>query len=518
MSDSSSPRRTTVLAAAILAPALAACSGSGSGDDAAHGTPASDATFTLVLGSDPATLNPLASQLGVVQQLAEFLYDPLVHEQGGKIVSGLASSWKVDGRKVTFTLRPGVTCANGDALTAADVAASLNYVANPHNASPLAGITVPSGARATAADQQTVTLTTPTTTAFLLNDLAYLPIVCASGLSDPDALATVPAGTGPYTLTRATPGSSYTLARRPDYSWGPGGATTEEPGLPATVVARVVSNETTTANLLVTGEASAGVVAGPDRSRLEKGALTSHPTESMFGEFLFNENAGRVTSDPEVRMGLTQALDLAELRTIATAGAGTAPTRLTGTSPCTADTVTAALPSHDVAAASSELSAASGKTLTFVYLSKLGPAAAAAAERAVQMWSAAGVKVQAEGLTDAQLLNVGYKTGDWDIAWVPIDGQNPVQVAPTFSGPGPAAGGNNFAGIHNATYDRLAQRATTMPGTTGCDLWATADSALVKAADVVPFAMSSYPVWGASSTSFDVDYYGVVPMSVRMSQ
>ena len=42
------------------------------------------------------------------------------------------------------------------------------------------------------------------------------------------------------------------------------------------------------------------------------------------GEQWYNHDAGHETSDADVRMALTQALDLGELASVATAGAGDA--------------------------------------------------------------------------------------------------------------------------------------------------------------------------------------------------
>ena len=84
---------------------------------------------------------------------------------------------------------------------------------------------------------------------FVLNGLANLPIVCPSGLKDRSTLRAATAGTGPFALTAAAPGDRYTYAKRPGYTWGPAGATTATPGLPDTVVVKVVENETTAANL-----------------------------------------------------------------------------------------------------------------------------------------------------------------------------------------------------------------------------------------------------------------------------
>ena len=72
------------------------------------------------------------------QQVAEFSYDTLVHQlPGGKIVSGLATKWKVLSQtKARFTLRSGVTCSDGTKLTASVVKKNLDYVANKANGSP----------------------------------------------------------------------------------------------------------------------------------------------------------------------------------------------------------------------------------------------------------------------------------------------------------------------------------------------------------------------------------------------
>lgn len=513
--------RSAVFAAGLAALLMgtAACQGSANHPRAATTrTPNSEATFELAINADPGSLNPLASGLGVVQQIAMFLYDPLVHvDQAGKLTAGLASTWSESGKSVTFHLHPGVTCSDGQPLSAADVAASLNYVADPKHNSPLVGLTIPANSTATAgADGTTVTLTTPQPTGFLLNSLANLPIVCGHGLANPKLLTAGADGTGPYTLTSATPGSQYNLTRRAGYSWGSDGVSTGTPGLPKRVVVRVITNETTAANLLLAGQLNAATVVGSDRARVKTAGLIPHPVEFMYGEFIYNQASGRPTSSAAVRVALTQAIDLAQLRQVALSGTGTAPTRLTGSSPCSQDTVTSALPGHDPDAAKASLAALSGHTLTLVYLSKLGPAAAAAADLAVQEWKAVGVKVKATGMSDTQLFNVLYQTTAFDIAWVPVDGQNPVQIMNNFSGPTPAHAGENFAGINNQLYDTLSAQAAKMPDTTGCDTWAKAEASLVSHADVVPFADSDYPIWTTANTALQADYYGVDPMTVRM--
>lgn len=512
----SSPRRTA--AALALAAAIVAATGcSAQSPDAPSRTGAAPQVFTLALNADPGSLDPHASPLGVVQQLALFLYDPLIHRNGDDFSSGLADKWSQDGKVVRFHIRPGVTCADGKPLTAETVAANLNYVADPKNGSPLADLTVPAGSKATAdAAASEVELVTPEPAAFVLHGLANLPIVCDRGLADRELLTQGADGSGPYVLDSSVAGSSYNLSLRPGYGWGPGGATTDTAGLPAKVTVNVVTNETTTANLLLNGGVHAGVVAGPDVRRLQEAKLTRYSTQSVYGELFFNQSADSPVRSQAVRRGLVQALNLTELMTVATSGLGFAPERLTGSSPCKQPTVPGNLPAQDVAAAKEALAPLRGKELTMRYMSKLGPAAAAAVQLAVEQWAAAGVTVKAHGETDAQLLTSVFQSGNFDIAWVPIDGQNPAQTRGYFSGPPPAKGGGNFAQIGNDAYDEAAAKAAALPGAAGCDLWAKADSALVSAADVVPFANVDYSTWSPASVSFETGYYGVLPLSIRM--
>ena len=150
-------------------------------------------------------------------------------------------------------------------------------------------------------------------------------------------------------------------------------------------------------------------------------------------------------------MGLTQALDLKELASVATAGAGGPATTFAAIQPvaCPGDSITPALPAQDVDAAKAALT---GKKLTFIYSSAGGSALAAAAELAVQEWNAAGADVTAKAVDETALQGAIFGTGDWDIAWVPLNVNSPDQLVPFLSGPGLADGGTNFSGIDNADY------------------------------------------------------------------
>lgn len=245
--------------------------------------------------------------------------------------------------------------------------------------------------------------------------------------------------------------------------------------------------------------------------------MFSRSLPAIWGEFLYNQAPDHPGSSAAIRKGLTQALDLDKLRTTSTSGKGSAPEQLLGQGPCEQDSVTGSLPSHDPAAAKQALAGLSDETIEMVYPSSLAAEGSATAELAVSMWKAAGVTVEARAVSQTEMANILYETGAWDIAWFPVDGQLPGQVQSFFSGPAPADGGNNVASIHNSDYDKLSVRASRQPGDTGCADWAAAEKALMQNADVVPFSVKSFPLWGAHAT-FEAIFGAVVPTSVRVRQ
>ena len=116
----------------------------------------------------------------------------------------------------------------------------------------------------------------------------------------------------------ASPGSKYTFTLRKGYAWGPNGATSK--GMPAKVVLKVVTNETTAANELLTGEVNIATVTGPDRTRLEKAKLFKRVVAAEPGEIWFNEKKGHPTSNVTVRKGIIQALQLGQVGKVFTSG------------------------------------------------------------------------------------------------------------------------------------------------------------------------------------------------------
>lgn len=518
----------------VTAIVLAGCGG-GSGSTSkpsGDGQVVDGGTFTMSLTTDPGSLDPVASAQGALFQISEFAYDRLlsVNPKTGAVESELATKWQVAGDKITLTLHDGITCSDGSKLTASVVADSLNYVGDPKNQSPFLGVYFPVGAKATGNDQTgTVQITLASPGPFVLNGLADLPIVCRAGLDNRALLKDKTEGTGPYELTAAVPGDHYDFKIRPGYTWGPNGATSKTPGLPDTIVVKIVPNETTAANLLLSGGLNEALVSGPDAQRLEGAGLFSAETTALLGEQWYNHASGHPTSDPAVRMALTRGIDLAQLEKILTSGHGAPATTLATADPtaCPGNSVSGALPTYDVAAANKLLDDAgwtkgssgtrskNGQPLTirFIYDTAIGAGVASAAELAVQQWQQLGIKVTSQGQTGTAINDTLFSTGNWDVVWEPLNVNSPDQLVPFFSGAVPP-NGTNFSGIANAVYEAGVKKASAIQGVQGCADWLKAEADLIKDADIVPFANSVPKLFGKKA---EFVVAGVlIPTSIRM--
>jgi peptide/nickel transport system substrate-binding protein len=519
----------TVIAASAALVTLAGCSGGGAGGSTPSAEYVEDGTFVYALAADPGSLDPQMSAGGALFAVSRFAYDSLVSvDDKGEIGTQLAKDWKVDGTTVTLTLNDGITCSDGSDFTAQTAADNITWVANPENKSPFLQTFVPVGVTAAASDS-TLTLTLASPAPFVLQGLASLPMVCGAGIEDRSTLASQTNGTGPYVLKEAVANDKYTYTLNKDYAWGPDGATAKEKGLPATVVARIVTNETTAANLLLSGDANAATIIGPDRDRLQAAKLFEVKTPAVIGEQWFNQAEGHPTSDPVVRTALTQALDLAQLQKVLTSDQGEAATALAVLPPtgCSYDAVKGNVPENDMDAAKAALDGAGwvagsdgvrakdGQTLSlsFLYANALGAGGTAAAELATAAWKELGVQVDAKQQDDTTLTGTLFSAGRWDITWIPVNVSNPDQVMGFLAGPA-VPNGANFASIDNADYTAAATSAMAMPGTEGCDTWKSAEAALYQAADVIPFANSVVPTFGKNA-EFQV-IGNIEPMSIRM--
>ncbi|MGV9689151.1 ABC transporter substrate-binding protein [Streptomyces sp. NPDC003444] len=521
-------KRAKAISACLAASLLAA----GCGSVTQAGSTGGDA-FSYAIKSDPGLLDPAQVQNTTTYTALSLAYDTLVHAgPDGRMVSGLAEKWDVGPASVTFTLRRGVTCADGSPVTASTVAANVAHLTDPATKSPAYGVVIPEGLTAKADDTaRTVTLSTPEPFAFILQSTRYLFLVCGPGLKDRARLANGTSGSGPFQLTSAEPNQSYTFTKRDGYAWGPDGATTADPAMPGSVVLKVVGSESTTANLLQSHELNGAQLAGPDRARVTNiPGVTTTVQANGTQEFFFHQGEGHPGSDPAVRKALLQAVDMDSLGAIATGGTGRTPTGLVmDPKPCPGDTVTGHLPVHDPDEAESTLYAAGwrrgsdgiwakeGKRLTIrmIYGTSSGETMAAAAEYLAEQWKKIGVDVRLRAVSDAAYGEIEAVTQDWDVDWAPLGVTLPTQLLGTLSGPFTPDGGN-FAHLTNTEYERLTAQASKRPGTAGCDLWNRSEHALFESGDIVPVVDKTVTI-AAHNATFRITSGLFDATSIRMT-
>ncbi|MEV0166023.1 peptide/nickel transport system substrate-binding protein [Nonomuraea fuscirosea] len=523
----------TPIAAALTALALlaAACGGTDGGGEGGGG-PAGGGTFTYALSADPGVLDPSGAVLNVTITTLSLAYDTLVGvSKDGKTVPLLAEKWEVEPDKVTFTLRKDATCSDGSPVTPADVAKSVNHIADPATKSPIYGVIVPAGMKAEADEAAgTVTLSMPEPFSFILETARSLYVVCGKGHEDRSLLARGTSGSGPYKLTEAVPGDHYTFKARREYAWGQEGGTGKD--IPENVVVKIMPNEQTAANLLISGGLNGALVLGPDRARLEAAPGIGKVVEPVQnGQFFYHQGDDRPAHDPAVRKALTQAVNLKELAGIATSGTGKPATGLVlHPRPCQGDSVTGHVPAYDEAAAKAALDAAGWKpgpdgirvkdgkrlTLRYLYATTKGAGTQAAAEYLAAAWRKVGAEVKLNGQIDTKLAESLNATQDWDVIWLPIGVTLPSQLIGFLSGPA-APKGANFAHLANKKYEKLVAEAGRVPATEGCPKWLEAESALFDSADLVPVVEQT--VLQATKGATYQQYAGVfVPATIRLTQ
>lgn len=231
----------TVALAAVASLAITGCSAQGSSSGASE---AADSTKPLVISLDSSVdlLDPQAWRTpgamvatgSVVEQLIEQTYseDGIVRTGGTEFESALAESWTYsdDRKTLTFTLREGLTFADGSPLTADDVVWSLQRsLEGPGYVKaflPMANVT--SSDMITAVDDLTVQITTNYATPLLDNLLAMQPLgILSQESGEANATADDPwAGkwfhdnensSGPYTVSSFDPNVSLVFEPNPNY-------------------------------------------------------------------------------------------------------------------------------------------------------------------------------------------------------------------------------------------------------------------------------------------------------------
>lgn len=184
-------------------------------------SPMSGGMLRLGVQGDPTTLDPHLTALAAAGLVIELIYEGLVEVDAALVPQpAIAGSWEIsdDGLIYAFALRDNVTFHNGRQLVAADVEYSLQRIIDPATGSPSASyvsgietIEIP--------DDRTVVITLAGPDASFLTKLAFwgVAIVPREIVEANGDLALTAVGTGPFTFSQYTPGTSITLGRHRAY-------------------------------------------------------------------------------------------------------------------------------------------------------------------------------------------------------------------------------------------------------------------------------------------------------------
>jgi peptide/nickel transport system substrate-binding protein len=425
----------------------------------------------------------------------------------GKFEGFLAKSWKASSTSVSFTLKSGVTCADGTPLTATLVKNSFQRMFDIKT--PYVPVLFGPGPYSMNADDASGTFTFTIGTPY--SDLVYsftqtfpnslTGVICPAGLKDQTQLTTKMFGLGAYTLVEAVHRDHVTMKLRSDFAWGPYGVTAKSPGAADTVVFKIIDSDTTAANSIITGAVDVGLVAGPDVSRLLNESSLAHIdvlSSYMLQELAINESPGHIGTDETVRRALITAIDPKGWLQGSVNGRGQLSSSFVTTSVnCYDPAVTKLAPKPDIAAARKVLTDAgwtyadnkltkNGQPLSFGFLGRAahnsGP------EYLVKQWTEMGAAVKLSVL-DNTSFSQNLTAGNFDISIVAGVVPTPT-IAPAaqrISGPVPPKGTNNSR-TFDSVLDSEAAAAQQTTGAESCKHWANFQEQLWKRWHLLPLA------------------------------
>lgn len=255
--------------------------------------------ITIVIGSEPTTLDPHAADDGGEKAVNDNIFDTLmVRDTEGNLGLGIASAWptQIDANTWEFTIEPGITFHNGEPLNAEAVAFSVERMIDPElNSEQLSYFSTLSGAQAI--DDLTVHITTSGPDPILPARMYYFMIVPPEASQSED-FAQAPIGSGPYRFVSWDRGNQIVLEADPDYRGG---------ALDVTgVTYRFIEEPGTRLSTLLAGEVDLVTNLLPEFMGQVPQAASMRSLEHPM--VLLNHDGG-ITADTRVRQALNYAID-----------------------------------------------------------------------------------------------------------------------------------------------------------------------------------------------------------------
>ncbi len=181
--------------------------------------------LTIVVASEPTSMDPHFHNLGPNNAIAAHIFDRLINQgTSQELLPGLAESWEPIGDTTwEFKLRQGVTFHDGTPFTADDVVFTMGRAGNVPDSPSSFGTYVNSIREVEVIDDHTIHIHTHEVHALLANDLSTVAILSRrhgeGATTSQYNSGEVTIGTGPFTFVEYVPGERIVLQANPDY-WG----------------------------------------------------------------------------------------------------------------------------------------------------------------------------------------------------------------------------------------------------------------------------------------------------------
>jgi len=283
----------------------------------AYAAPPAD-TLVVGISADASTFDPAAISSRDNSNIAKHIFGTLYEiTPEGDIVPQMAESYveAEDGLSYTYTLKPDLSCEDGEALTAEDVAYSFNRAGDPENAftGNTPGFVYSSigfnGAEAISENEVKINLTKKNPVSFGL--IAEVFIHCKDSyeaMSLEDAAAN-PVASGSYRLASWDRGSQVVLEKIKD------------PGNFETIVWRIIPEASTRSAELIAGNVDIITNVAPDQLDAVNNSGTAEVKSvqgtrriyvgfNMREDFATGSEGGAAIQETDVRVALQYAVDV----------------------------------------------------------------------------------------------------------------------------------------------------------------------------------------------------------------